>query len=125
MTQNNETGSRLDRIEEILLQNTNQIATLLESQVKVQENFVQLQNRFDTGMNELRLTQQRTQQQLEDLARDTHASIEDLVQMGLDTYQLVADNSNAIRAMQTDARGLQVENRRILRELRDRRNGNS
>jgi len=125
MTQNNENGSSLDRIEAILLQNTSQIATLLESQVKVQQNFVELQNRFDTGMNELRLTQQRTQQQLEDLARDTHTSIEDLVQMGLDTYQLVADNSNAIRAMQTDVRGLQVENRRILRELRDRRNGTS
>ncbi len=46
--------------------------------------------------------------------RDTRASIEDLVQMGVETYELVMQNS-------TDIRGMQVEGRRILRELRDRR----
>ncbi|PZV11989.1 MAG: hypothetical protein DCF22_13345 [Leptolyngbya sp.] len=48
--------------------------------------------------------------------RDTRASIEDLVQMGVETYELVMQNS-------TDIRGMQVEGRRILRELRDRRRG--
>lgn len=94
---------RFAQIESILLQNTSQIATLLEGQIKLQE------------------TQTRTQQQLEEFIRDTRASIEDLVQMGLDTYQLVTDNSNAVRTMQSEVRGLQVENRRILQELRDRR----
>ena len=46
--------------------------------------------------------------------RDTRASIEDLVQMGVEVYELVMQNS-------TDIRGMQVESRRILRELRDRR----
>jgi hypothetical protein len=113
---------RLDRIEAILLQNTSQISTLLEAQVKVQQNFIELQNHVDTGIAALRQAQQRTQEQLDAFIRDTRASIDDLVQMGLDTYQLVADNSNAIRTMQSEVRGLQVENRRILQELRDRRN---
>jgi len=43
------------------------------------------------------------------------------VQVSTDTMQLVADNISAIRSMQIEGRGLQVENRRILRELRDRR----
>jgi len=46
--------------------------------------------------------------------RDTRTSIEDLVQMGVETYQLVMQNS-------TDIRGMQVESRRISRELRDSR----
>ncbi len=46
--------------------------------------------------------------------RDTRASIEDLVQMGVETYQFVMQNS-------VDIRGMQLESRRILRELRDRR----
>jgi len=46
--------------------------------------------------------------------RDTRTSIEDLVKMGVETYQLVMQNS-------TDIRGMQVESRRILRELRDSR----
>lgn len=87
-----------------------------------------------------RMTQQqldRTQQQLDQLTikvdanataiasltRDYQASIEDLVESGIQTNQLVAENSNAIRAMQTEVRGLQVENRRILQELRDWRRG--
>lgn len=61
-------------------------------------------------------------QSVEEFKRDTRASIEELIQMGLETYQLVVDNSNVIRAMQSEVRGLQVDNRRILQELRDRRN---
>jgi hypothetical protein len=87
---------RLDRIESILLQNTSQIATLLEGQIKLQE------------------AQSKTQQQLDELARDTRASIEDLIEMVTPLIIQGAENSTFIR-------GLQVENRRILRELRDRR----
>jgi predicted transcriptional regulator len=67
--------------------------------------------------------QQQTQTHLDELSQDFKASIEDLVQLGMDTMNLVAENSNQIRTMQTEIRGLQVENRRILRELRDRRQG--
>lgn len=94
---------RFERIESILLQNTSQIATLLEAQLKTEQR-----------MNELQATQLKTQEQLDELTRDTRASIEDLVQIGTDTFELVAENSVYIR-------GLQIENRRILRELRDRR----
>jgi len=87
---------RLDRIESILLQNTSQIATLLEGQIKLQE------------------AQSQTQQQLDELARDTRSSIEDLIEMVTPLIIQGAENSTFIR-------GLQVENRRILRELRDRR----
>jgi len=87
---------RLDRIESILLQNTSQIATLLEGQIKLQE------------------AQSKTQQQLDELARDTRSSIEDLIEMVTPLIIQGAENSTFIR-------GLQVENRRILRELRDRR----
>jgi hypothetical protein len=87
---------RLDRIESILLQNTSQIATLLEGQIKLQE------------------AQSKTQEQLDELARDTRASIEDLIEMVTPLIIQGAENSSFIR-------GLQVENRRILRELRDRR----
>ncbi|MCY7393495.1 MAG: hypothetical protein LH647_18970 [Leptolyngbyaceae cyanobacterium CAN_BIN12] len=85
---------RLDRIESILLQNTSQIATLLEGQIKLQE------------------AQSKTQQQLDELARDTRSSIEDLIEMVTPLIIQGAENSTFIR-------GLQVENRRILRELRD------
>jgi len=94
---------RLDRIESILLQNTSQIATLLEGQIKLQEAQIKLQE-----------TQSRTQQQLDELARDTRSSIEDLIEMVTPLIIQGAENSTFIR-------GLQVENRRILRELRDRR----
>lgn len=96
-------SERLDRIEAILLQNTRHIATLLEGQIKLQGQL----NEFTKSVDEFQ--------------HDTRASIEDLVQMGLNTYQLVTENSNAIRTMQTEVKGLQVENRQILQELRDRR----
>ncbi|MBF2028337.1 MAG: hypothetical protein IGS48_16485 [Oscillatoriales cyanobacterium C42_A2020_001] len=48
-------------------------------------------------------------------------SFEGLVQVSTDTMQLVANNISAIRSMQTEVSGLQVDNRRILRELRDLR----
>ncbi|UIE40273.1 hypothetical protein [Leptodesmis sichuanensis] len=102
---------RFAQIESILLQNTSQIATLLEGQIKLQQ-----------GMEELRQAQiktdaqiARTQEQLDDLARDTRASIEDLVEMATTAIVQSAENSTFIK-------GLQLENRRILRELRDRRN---
>jgi hypothetical protein len=92
---------RFERIESILLQNTSQIATLLKAQLKNEHL-----------MSEIQATQQKTQEQLDEFARDTRASIEDMVQFGMDTFELVAENSTYIR-------GLQIENRRILRELRD------
>jgi uncharacterized phage infection (PIP) family protein YhgE len=102
---------RFAQIESILLQNTSQIATLLEGQIKLQQ-----------GMEELRQAQiktdaqiARTQEQLDDLARDTCASIEDLVEMATTAIVQSAENSTFIK-------GLQLDNRRILRELRDRRN---
>ena len=70
MTQNDENGSRLDRIEAILLQNTSQIATLLESQVKIQQGFIELQ-----------AAQTKTQQQIDEIGRDMRASIEDMIEM--------------------------------------------
>ena len=64
---------------------------------------------------ELRESQATTQQQIDEFARDTRASIEDLVEMVTATIIQWAENASFIK-------GLQVENRRILRELRDRRN---
>lgn len=130
---------RLDRIEAILLQNTSQIATLLEGQIKFQTQLNELTQDVDglrqgvdefrqnvdglrQGVDEFRQSVDEFKQSVDEFKRDTRASIEELVQMGLGTYQLVADNSNAIRTMQSEVRGLQVENRRILQELRDRRN---
>ncbi len=95
----------LSQIQAILLQNTSQIATLLEGQIKLQEAQLRLQE-----------AQIKTQQQLDEFARDTRASIEDLVEMSMTTIAQTAENSTFIK-------GLQVENRRILRELRDRREG--
>ncbi len=112
---------RFERIESILLQNTSQIATLLEAQLKAEQRVNDLQavhqrtqEQWDERMKELQAAQQRTQEQLDEFARDTRASIEDLVQLGTDIFELVAENSTYIR-------GLQIENRRILKELRDRR----
>lgn len=93
---------RFERIESILLQNTSQMATLLEAQLKNEQL-----------MSELQAVRQKTHKQLDEFVRDTRASIEDLLQFGMDTFELVAENSTYIR-------GLQIENRRILRELRDR-----
>lgn len=97
---------RFAQIESILLQNTSQIATLLEAQIKVEQR-----------MSELQAAQIKTQQQLDELARDTRASIEDLVETVTASVIQAAENSTFIK-------GLQVENRRILRELRDRRRDN-
>lgn len=112
---------RFERIESILLQNTSQIATFLEAQVKTEHRINELQaaqlktqEQWDERMKELQAAQLRTQEQLDAFAHDTRASIEDLAQFGMETFELVAENSTYIR-------GLQIENRRILRELRDRR----
>lgn len=48
---------------------------------------------------------------MDEFTRATRASIEDLVQFGMDTFELVAENSIYIW-------GLQIEHQRILRELR-------
>jgi hypothetical protein len=60
--------------------------------------------------------QERTQTQLAELTHDFRSGVEDLVEFGMQTL-------NAVEVMQSEVRGLQVENRRILRELRDRREG--
>jgi hypothetical protein len=56
-------------------------------------------------------------QAIADFRRDYEASIEDLMQLSVQTLNMASENITYIR-------GLQVENRRILRELRDRRQGN-
>jgi hypothetical protein len=90
---------RLAQIENILLQNTSQISTLLETQIRSDRRFEGLQTELSRH------------------AADMRASIEDLVQVGIDTYQLAMANNAAIRIMQAEVRGLQTENRRILERL--------
>lgn len=105
-------SNELDEIKAILLQNTSQMATLLESQIRLQA----AQDRTQQQLEQLTLKVDANATAIADLTRDTRASIEDLVNLGTETYEIAAQNANFIR-------GLQVENRRILRELRDRRRG--
>jgi len=64
-------------------------------------------------LDRLTAAQLATQGQVDELTRDFRDSIEDMMQFTTQTLSLAAENSNYIR-------GLQLENRRILRELRDR-----
>jgi response regulator of citrate/malate metabolism len=107
-------SERLDQIEAILLENTRQMASLFEAQTRTQQQ-----------IDGLREAQARNQEQIEantaaiaDTNRELRASIEDLVNVGTTTFELASENAIFIR-------GLQVENRRILRELRDQRRGNA
>jgi len=101
--QQQESSDRLARTEKIVESNAraieanaSAIAELREGQIKLQE------------------AQVKTQQQMDELAHDTRASIEDLVEMVTATVIQGAENASFIK-------GLQMENRRILRELRDSR----
>jgi len=104
---------RFAQIESILLQNTSQSATLLEGQIKLQE----IQQQQHAAHLKVQEAQLKTQEQLTEFNRDTCASIDDLVDMVMASVIQGSENASFIK-------GLQVENRRMLRELRDHRRDN-
>ena len=114
MTQTNENGSsRLDRIEALILE----MATAnLRHDTAI--------DRHNSEFSRINTTLESTAEQLREIAlqqresqAETRASINDLISM-IGTLSQNADlHWNAIQEMQSEVRGLQTENRRILDRL--------
>jgi hypothetical protein len=102
-----EVEARFQRIEALLMQTAEQtFASQQQQEQRAKE--------LDDALARIAAQQERTQEQLNDFRKDYEVSIEDLMQLSVTTLNMASENATFIR-------GLQVENRRILRELRDRR----
>jgi dsDNA-specific endonuclease/ATPase MutS2 len=108
MTQSSE--SRLDRIENILLSTTTRLDQVSQQQQVNTEAIAQLTTRMEQGFVESR-------RQLEETASYLVGVIGDFVEkLQQDRSQAEQDRA-IIREMQTEVRGLQTENQRILQYL--------
>jgi hypothetical protein len=112
-----EAEERFQRIEALLMQTTELALRGQQRQDQAQQRHEDWAKDFDARLNATQHQIDANAQAIADFRRDYEASIEDLMQLSVQTLNMASENITYIR-------GLQVENRRILRELRDRRQGN-